>query len=148
LAFSPDRTAGSPLETGQMEASFRIATSDDDRTKVMVVRGIVFCEEQGIPYSVERDEFDATALHVLGEIGDEPVAAGRVRECSDHAVLGRIAMRSRYRGTGIGHALTEFLISIALERGYTDCRMHAQAHLTPFYARHGFRAVGQPFFVA
>jgi predicted GNAT family N-acyltransferase len=131
-----------------VSAVFRIAASTEDLIKAMVIRGIVFCAEQRIPYSVERDEFDAAAIHVIGEIGGEPVAVGRIRECGSHAVLGRIAVRVEHRGRGIGHALTDYLIAVARERGYSSCRMHAQSHLESFYASHGFRSEGERFIEA
>ena len=131
-----------------MKACFRVAASDEDLTKAMVVRGIVFCGEQGIAYSIERDEFETSAIHVLGEIEDEPVAAGRVRLLDEYAKLERIAVRAPYRGQGIGHELTEFLITVARDRGYTSYRMNAQAHLESFYAKLGFRATGERFLEA
>ena len=36
----------------------RIATSDEDVLKVMVVRGIVFIEEQKVDWEGEIDEFE------------------------------------------------------------------------------------------
>ena len=48
---------------------FRIATSKEDILKVMVVRGIVFIEEQGVDWEGEIDEHEEESLHVLGEVG-------------------------------------------------------------------------------
>jgi len=47
---------------------FRIATTSGDLIKVFIVRGIVFLEEQNVPYSIEMDEHESTATHILGEI--------------------------------------------------------------------------------
>jgi predicted GNAT family N-acyltransferase len=127
---------------------FRVVSDIEDLIKVMVVRGIVFCAEQNIDYGVERDRLDATAIHVLGEIEGEPIAAGRVIGARDHAVLGRIAVRAPYRGCGFGHALTEFMLEVARRKGYSSFELHAQVHLRAFYAEHGFRAVGERFFEA
>jgi predicted GNAT family N-acyltransferase len=131
-----------------MNVSFRVVTAPEDLIKAMVVRGIVFCGEQRIAYAIERDELDTHALHVLGELDGEPVAAGRVIESGDHAGLGRIAVRSPFRGLGVGHALTEFMLGVARERGYREFHMHAQAHLERFYAEHGFEPRGPRFFEA
>jgi predicted GNAT family N-acyltransferase len=131
-----------------MEVSFRIASAPDDQLKSFMVRCLVFCGEQGIPYAIERDEFEASAVHVLGEIGGEPVAAGRLRCLPEYAKLERIAVREAYRGRGIGSALTDFLVCLARERGYSSYRMNAQAHLEAFYSRLGFRAVGEKFIEA
>ena len=110
-----------------------------------MVRCVVFCEEQDVRYDEERDEFDDTAIHVLGEIDGEPAAAGRLRCLPDYAKLERIAVRASYRSRGIGSEVTRFLLRLAQERGYSSYRMNAQAHLEEFYGRFGFRAVGDIF---
>jgi len=131
-----------------MGASFRIAGSPEDQLKAFMVRCIVFCGEQGVPYDIERDEHEASAVHILGEIGGEPVAAGRLRYLPEYAKLERIAVRQPYRDRGIGRELTEFLLSVARERGYSNYRMNAQAHLEAFYGESGFSAVGEKFLEA
>ena len=59
------------------EMSLRVAVSEEDVLKVMVVRGIVFIEEQKVDWEGEIDEFEKTATHFLGEVSGQPVAAGR-----------------------------------------------------------------------
>ena len=124
---------------------FSIAETADEKLKVFVVRGIVFCGEQQVPYSIEWDEDEASSLHVLGQVGDEPVAAGRIRCLDGYAKLERIAVRTEYRGRGYGHSLTDFMIQTAKEKGFSKCMGHAQAHLKEFYAKHGFEAQGDIF---
>ena len=124
---------------------FKIATTEDELRRVYCVRSIVFVEEQRCPYDLEFDEFDAHAIHILGEEHGEPFAAGRIRFLGEYAKLERIALRADYRGRGLGHALVTFMISVARERGFTRYKMHAQAHLAEFYRRHGFETRGDIF---
>jgi predicted GNAT family N-acyltransferase len=124
---------------------FRIAQSIDDLFKVAVVRGIVFVEEQGTSYAIERDEHDPTAIHILGEIDGEPVAAGRIRGVGEYAKLERIAIRKKWRGLGHGSALIEYMVQTARQRGVTKFKLHAQVVAKGFYERHGFHVVGEPF---
>lgn len=131
-----------------MDVSLKAAGSPEDRLKAFMVRWVVFCGEQGVRYDIERDEFEDTATHVLGEIDGEPVAAGRLRCLPDYAKLERIAVRAPYRGRGIGAEVTRFLIRLARERGYSSFRMNAQAYLEEFYGRLGFRKVGESFMEA
>ena len=131
-----------------MDVSLKVAGSPEDRLKAYMVRWVVFCGEQSVRYDIERDEFEDTATHVLGEIDGEPVAAGRLRCLPDYAKLERIAVRAPYRGRGIGAEVTRFLIRLARERGYSSFRMNAQVYLEEFYGRLGFRKVGENFMEA
>lgn len=124
---------------------FKVVTNPDDLMKVFMIRGIVFLEEQGIPYKIERDMYDQSATHILGEDQGEPFAAGRIRNLGGYAKLERIAVRKLYRGKNLGHKLTEFMISVAQEQGFQKFKVHAQAYLVDFYKKHGFKIVGEIF---
>ncbi len=124
---------------------FRIATSLDDVIKAYLVRAIVFMEEQRVAYAEEIDEFEHSALHILGEIEGEPFAAGRIRFLGEYAKLERIAVRKEYRGRGLGHDLVNYMMQVAREKGFRKFKMHAQAHLSDFYGVHGFRTKGDIF---
>lgn len=124
---------------------FRIVTSLDDLIRVFIVRGIVFLEEQQVPYSIEMDEHEYSALHILGEIESEPVASGRLRFFDEWAKLERIAVRQQYRNHGYGHQLIEFMLHVARQRGYRKYKLHAQAYLCDYYAKHGFTVQGEKF---
>ena len=124
---------------------FRVTAGMDDFLRPFAVRAIVFCEEQQIGYELEHDQEDRTALHIVGEIGSEPVAAGRMRFLDGYAKLERLAVRSGYRGNGYGHRLTQFMIALAAERGFDECRLHAQVYLKDFYRKHGFIEKGKDF---
>jgi predicted GNAT family N-acyltransferase len=124
---------------------FRVVTDPHDVLKALIVRGIVFVEEQNVPYVGEIDEFEESAVHVLGEIDGEPVAAARLRLLEDAAKLERIAVRPRWRGRGLGKRIVAFLLDEARRRGYRRFTMHAQSHLIDFYREFGFDVTGEPF---
>jgi len=124
---------------------FRIATNPDDLIKVFIVRGIVFLEEQNVPYAIEMDDYENSATHILGEIDGEPFAAGRIRFIEDFAKLERIAVRKDFRGKSYGHQIVDFMLDIAKSRGYKKFTLHAQAHLRSFYEQHGFHVCGELF---
>ena len=124
---------------------FRIAESFDDLVKAAVVRGIVFLGEQHTSYVIEKDEHEPTAVHILGEIDGEPVAAGRIRFLGEFAKLERLAVRKEWRGRGIGSRLIEFMMQAARDRGAGKFKLHAQLTTKGFYARHGFQAMGDVF---
>ncbi len=125
---------------------FRIATSKEDILKVMVVRGIVFIEEQGVDWEGEIDRFEDESLHVLGEVEGQPVATGRLRALPDGWFkLERIAVRQRWRGRGIAKGMVEFLLQEAAKLGAVRMKMHAQVYLEEFYTQFGFRREGDLF---
>lgn len=124
---------------------FKIVKNLDDLIKVFIVRGIVFVEEQCIPYMIERDAYDCSSTHILGEQDGEPFAAGRIRLCGGYAKLERIAIRKSFRGKNLGHRLTDFMIRVAKEQGFQRFKVHAQVHLAEFYQRHGFIIYGGVF---
>lgn len=131
--------------SAEPEMGLKIVNSLDDLMKVFIVRGIVFIEEQNVPYRIEMDEHELSALHILGEIDGEPIAAGRLRFLGDWAKLERIAVRREHRNRGYGHAVVDFMLDVARTKGYRKFKMHAQAHLCGFYARHGFQIRGELF---
>jgi predicted GNAT family N-acyltransferase len=128
--------------------TFRIARSMDDLIKVFVVRGIVFLDEQRVSYREEMDEHEHAAIHILGEIDGEPVAAGRIRFLDAFAKLERLAVRKPYRGNGYGDQLMRFAMEVARDRGFSKFRLNAQVAVRDFYARHGFQVCGENFMEA
>ena len=126
----------------------RIAESFDDIVKASVVRGIVFVGEQHTSYAIEKDEHEDVAVHILGEIDGEPVAAGRIRFLGEFAKLERLAVRKEWRGRGYGDQLITFMMKVARDRGFSKFKLHAQVVTKGFYSRHGFRAVGETFIEA
>jgi len=128
------------------QATIRIAVTAPDVLKVMVVRGIVFIEEQQVDWEGEIDEFEDQSVHVLAECDGEPVGSGRLRMLEDGwAKLERIAVRPRWRGRGLARDITRFLMDEARNHGATRMKLHAQAHLEDFYADFGFRREGDIF---
>lgn len=128
------------------ELSLRIATSEEDILKVLVVRGIVFIEEQKVDWEGEIDEFEKTATHILGEVGGQPVATGRLRHLDDGWVkVERIAVRPRWRGEGYAKEIVAFMLDHALAKGAKKFKMHAQVYLEEFYKEFGFRREGGIF---
>ncbi len=136
-------------DDGDDRVVFRVATTPADVLRVMVVRGIVFHDEQGVGWADEFEEADgadATAVHVLGECDGQPVASGRL--ClldGGWAKLGRVAVREQWRGRGIAHGMVGMLLQEAARRGATRLKLHAQVYLEDFYAGYGFTRQGGVF---
>lgn len=125
---------------------FRVAATPADLLKVMVVRGIVFHDEQGVDWADEFDADDAAAIHVVGEADGQPVASGRLLPLADGwAKLGRIAVREQWRGRGYAHGMVGVLLQEARRLGAVKLKLHAQVYLEDFYAGYGFARRGGVF---
>jgi predicted GNAT family N-acyltransferase len=132
----------------ESQPTFRIAASLDDLIEAYIVRAIVFMDEQGVSYREEVDEHEHAAVHILGEIDGEPMAAARLRFVDGFAKLERMAVRRQYRGRGYGSALLRFALDEARRCGFARFKLHAQTVALDFYARHGFQPRGDTFLEA
>ena len=128
------------------EFTIRQAVSEEDVLKALVVRGIVFIEEQEVDWEGEIDAFENDAFHVLGEAGGQPVAAGRLRELDGGWwKVERIAVRPKWRGRGYARDIVRFIMDHAQSQGAKLFKLHAQVYLEKFYEDFGFVRQGGVF---
>jgi predicted GNAT family N-acyltransferase len=107
------------------------------------VRRVVFIDEQRVPENLEWDDEDVRSVHALArDAHGAPIGCGRLLQ-DGH--IGRMAVVAPWRGRGVGDALLTWLMAAARARGDGAIVLNAQAHAMPFYARHGFVAIGEPF---
>lgn len=125
--------------------------TDRDLPAVFALRHEVFVLGQDVPEDMERDELDAAADHVVAWDGDVLVGTGRLLSpdqlgrTDGVGGLGRMAVAEAARGRGVGAALLTRLEERAVERGFAGIELHAQEHARGFYARGGYRVVGEPY---
>ncbi len=113
------------------------------------VRRSVFVVEQGVPESIEIDEYEAISEHFVVLKNGQPVGAGRLRLKGSLGKFERIATLKEVRGTGVGRALMEYMQTYAARKYPTYQRvMHAQESAIPFYEKLGWRIEGERFFEA
>ena len=119
---------------------------NDGKEGLRALRRAVFIVEQAIPEDLEWDEFDAVSPHALAEdASGNPVGCGRLLP-DGH--IGRLAVLSTWRRHGVGSALLLDLMALARTRGHVRVLLNSQTQAMPFYARHGFAAVGKEFMEA
>jgi predicted GNAT family N-acyltransferase len=124
----------------------RVGDWNSLRADAQIVRFEVFVHEQKVPAEIELDAMDAESLHAVAYDADgAPIGTGRLLP-DGH--IGRMAVRKVARGSGIGGALLQLLMSQAKARGDTHVVLSSQTQAAPFYARHGFIPDGQEFFEA
>src|SRR5258705_8370811 len=122
-----------------------IDASDALMPAVFAVRHAVFVEEQAGSPELERDEFDALAIHVVALRGDDVIGTLRIVVSGRDAKIGRMAVLAAYRKSGIGSRLMDCAADIAGQMGVTDIVLHAQLTAKAFYARLGYREEGGVF---
>jgi len=114
-----------------------------DAPALQHVRRTVFIDEQRVPENLEWDALDPLCMHALAEDSRHaPIGCGRLLP-DGH--IGRMAVLAAWRGRGVGGALLGVLIGEARARGDARIVLNAQTQAMPFYARHGFVALGDPF---
>jgi predicted GNAT family N-acyltransferase len=109
------------------------------------VRHQVFVVEQAVPEELERDEFDAIAIHLVALRGDDVIGTLRVVVSGGTAKIGRMAVLAAERKAGTGTRLMERAVEIARTMNVRDIVLHAQLTARPFYARLGYREEGDVF---
>lgn len=124
---------------------FKRVHAPEELLRALLIRAIVFMEEQGVSCSEEMDGHDFGAVHILGEVDGEPVACGRIRFQSDRAFLQRLAVRQAWRKKKLGSALLTFMLDECRAEGFHRFELHAQTRAMGFYRKHGFVAIGEEF---
>lgn len=115
---------------------------DELRGSAEPVRRAVFIHEQGCSEESEWDELDAVSLHCVVFRGDQAVGTGRLLP---EFRIGRMAVVTAHRRSGIASLILERLVAVAAERGARTVVLHAQVAVLDFYLRHGFAAEGEEF---
>lgn len=135
------------------EISLRRIQSEADLFQALAIREVVFIEEQSVPESLERDEADATAFHLLAMQGGHAVGTGRLvflaepppGQAGTWARLGRMAVLKSHRKAGVGSRILVGLEEEARRRGITGILLHAQVYALAFYRKHGYELHGGEF---
>lgn len=120
----------------------RSADWSTERDILIRLRERVFVQEQGVPAELELDEHDPYCLHLLAIQEQEPVGTGRLLP-DGH--IGRLAVLPAYRKQGIGRALLDGLIQVAVQRELAKVSLNAQVQAIPFYEKAGFVVGSEEF---
>ena len=127
----------------------RLTRNDAEMTAAFELRRQVFVVEQRVPAEIERDEYDASATHVVAMDGDTVLATGRLVAASPAtARLGRMAVAAHVRRRGIGSQVLTCLEEQAYASGVRRVLLHAQLPVLGFYEAHGYVAEGEEFLEA
>ena len=116
--------------------------SDEQRT-LLLLRYVVFVEEQKVPLEEEMDGMDSTSTHFLATLNANlPVGTGRLLPSGQ---IGRMAVLKSFRNDGFGSLILQTIVRHGKSQGYDRLFLHAQNHAIPFYEKHGFVVQGDEF---
>ncbi len=115
---------------------------DEAEPEAAAIRFAVFVEEQKVPAEMELDEHDANCLHVVARDAGRAVGTGRLLP-DGH--IGRMAVLSDSRGSGVGAAMLGALMEAARARGDKEVALSAQTHAIGFYRKQGFVEEGPEY---
>jgi predicted GNAT family N-acyltransferase len=122
-----------------------VDASSDLMPAVYAVRHQVFVVEQAVLPALERDEFDAVAIHLAALRGDDVIGTLRLVVSGSDAKVGRMAVLAAERRSGIGSALMDRAQDVARNMNVKQITLHAQLTARAFYARLGYREEGGAF---
>lgn len=129
-----------------------VADDEEKRDDAFDVRRAVFVEEQGVPESLEWDEYEETATHFVAYDEGQPVGAARFREYDldgDRVCkVERVAVLEAARGEDWGRRLMESLEAEAGDASFDRFYLHAQTTARDFYEKLGYEQVGEEFLEA
>jgi predicted GNAT family N-acyltransferase len=106
-----------------------------------------------VPESLERDDEDARAYHVLALSKGHAVGTGRLvslaappaGESGSWGRVGRMAVLQAARRQGIGSKVLDALEAEARRRQMSGILLHAQLSAMEFYKKHGYEPFGPVF---
>ncbi len=117
-----------------------------DLPQIHKIRYLVFQIEQGVDPSLEFDDMDGQAQHILAYLDQKAIATARFRLLTPQvAKLERVAVLREFRGLGIGRKLMVYVLELLAESDVSEVRIHAQEPVKAFYQELGFEPEGEIF---
>ena len=123
----------------------KIATNKNEQQDAFKVRTDVFVHEQKVPIHLEMDAHDQDAIHFIGYLNGQAIAASRLRFLKEYGKLERICVLKPFRNRSYGKALIHEMEIAIMEQNCHQAKLHAQTHAIPFYKRLGYEVTSDVF---
>ncbi len=128
--------------TMNAEALLEVVSYTEHKAEIQHIRREVFITEQGIPESLEWDDFETSSWHVLAYTNGKPVATGRLQP---DGKITRIAVLKSARKQGLATRILQSLLSLAEQHAISSLYLNAQTTAVGLYEKHGFTRHGEVF---
>ncbi len=126
--------------------TIRRALTREEVAAALALRYEVFCVEQGVPRSEERDGRDHDALHLIAVDGaGQLLGTCRLVFVGRTVQFSRLAVARSARRQRIATALLSAADAETRAGGATRLVLHAQTYARELYERHGYEPRGPEF---
>ena len=121
----------------------RPARDGSDVAAAQEIRLRVFCEEQGVPRSLELDGSDEGTTLIVAVDERGVIATCRLRPSGESCGLERMAVEADRRGQGVGRELLVGAEAEARGAGAIEMHLKGQVAARGFYERSGYAAISE-----
>lgn len=113
----------------------------------LTIRKTVFVQEQHVDESLEIDDLEDKALHIVGYANNQACCTARLIEKENGLIkIQRVAVLKEFRNKGIGLLLLQEIERLAREFfEASKLLLDSQNHAIPFYEKSGFTVYGDGF---
>lgn len=123
----------------------KIAENEEEKAHAYTIRKKVFVEEQNVPIEEEIDEYEDEAIHYIGYVNNEAVAACRLRFIGQYGKLERICILPDHRGKSYGSLLIKEMEKMIQSKNIKEAMLNAQVKAIKFYEKQGYEVVSGEF---
>ena len=110
----------------------------------LLVRNLVFQQEQGIPFHLDDDGTDINCFIVVIYDQEQPVGTGRLSLKENQ--IARIAVLPEHRGKGYSFQILDLLESYAQEQDLAFVKLTPHLDLLAYYGKRGYEEVSDSRF--
>jgi predicted GNAT family N-acyltransferase len=128
-----------------LDFEIRRLRTQEEFDAALALRYEVFCVEQGVPRSEERDGRDHGALHLIAVQDGVLLATCRLVFVGSTVQFSRLAVKHNARRQGIATALLQATDAESRGRGANRIVLHAQTYARPLYDQAGYVPRGREF---
>jgi GNAT superfamily N-acetyltransferase len=123
--------------TNKSTYSVKMVRDFEDMAKIIAIRASACFTDPEHLYAKHFDGNDFSATHLIGYIGDEPVATIRIRYFADFARIERLTVRPTHRKSRIAFRMVQAAFAFCREKGYRRLSGVAREEMVPFWSLFG-----------
>jgi GNAT superfamily N-acetyltransferase len=114
-----------------------ICRNMEDLSIVFAIRASAYFSDEHHTFEKHFEGNDFSATHVIGWIGQEPVATLRIRYFADFARIERIAVRPTHRRSRVAFKIVQAAFAFCRDKGYRRISGVARGEMVPFWSHFG-----------